>query len=228
MQIAPSVYWLSGRSVNVFLCQDEDGLTLIDTGMPGRQAQILEAIAKLGFRSSEVVRIIITHADIDHAGGAAAIQAETGATVYAGAETSALLCRCRSPKHMPWLAQFLMERFMSYSPCPEAAIETCQEGDVLPVLGELQVLATPGHTLGHHSFYSPTAGVLFAGDALQTRGGRLQVSPKFVTADRDAARRSAIRLLNLAPAHFACGHGPPMSDHSSDDLMILLNELRQN
>ncbi len=101
------------------------------------------------------------------------------------------------------------------------------DGDVLPLLGGLHVLATPGHTPDHFSFYSPTLGVLFAGDALNTRNGRLQATPPSITADPDAARRSALRLLALAPAVIACGHGKPFIGHSADDVMSLFNELRQ-
>lgn len=227
MEIAPSIHWLDGGSSNLYLCEDEDGLTLIDTGMPRREGLVFDAIEELGGRPSDLVRILITHADIDHAGSAAAIQAKSGATIYAGPETAGLIRRGKSPKHLPRPIYFLMDRLLSYKPLPPSAIEIYHDGDVLPALGGLQVLATPGHTPDHHSFYYPAGGVLFAGDALQTRGDRLQSSPKMITADVEAARRSAIRLLELSPAVFACGHGTPMSRHSSDDLMALFNELRR-
>ncbi len=226
MEIAPNVHWLDGGSSNFYLCEDADGLTLIDTGMPKRQGQVFEAIEKLGRQPSDLVRILITHADIDHAGSAAVIQTQTKATIYAGPETAALLITGKSPRHMPWLVQFIIDVFMKYKAVEKSVIQIFQDGDELPILGGLQVLATPGHTLDHHSFFSPTTGLLFAGDALNTRGDRLQSTEKSITADVDAARQSAIRLLQLTPAIIACGHGKPMSDHDVDDLMILFNELR--
>lgn len=225
-KILPDVYWLDGSSSNFYLCQDEDGLTLIDSGMPKRQNLVWQAIEKIGRQPSDLVRILITHADMDHAGSAGAIQEKTGATVYAGAATADLLHRGKSPQHLPWLMQFIANHFMSYQAIPAAAIETIEEGDELPVLGGLQVLATPGHTLDHFSFYAPMNGILFAGDALNTRDGRLQCTPKRITADQEAATRSAIRLLQLAPAVIACGHGAPLSGHSSKDIMTLFNQLR--
>jgi len=33
-EILPDVYWLEGSRGNIFLFVDEDGLTLVDTGMP--------------------------------------------------------------------------------------------------------------------------------------------------------------------------------------------------
>ncbi|MFQ5400552.1 MAG: MBL fold metallo-hydrolase [Anaerolineae bacterium] len=226
-EISPGVYWLDGRSSNFYLCVGDDGLTLIDAGMSRRQQIVWAAMAAIGRRPSELKRLVITHADMDHAGSAAVIQAQTGATVYTGPQTAELLAAGKSPQHMPRLIQFFMDRFVRYQPVPAAAIEVVEDGDILPGLGGLHVLATPGHTLDHHSFYSPAVGILFAGDALNTRDDRLNPTPPRITADREAATRSAIRLLQLAPAVIACGHGRPMSGHSADDLMNLFNELRQ-
>ncbi|HEX6386282.1 MAG TPA: MBL fold metallo-hydrolase [Anaerolineae bacterium] len=226
MQILPDVYWIDGKSSNLYLCVDEDGLTLIDTGSPRRQELVFKTIREIGCQPSDLIRILITHADIDHAGSAAVLQAETAATIYASAATAGFLRRGETPKHLPWPVQVVLNRFMGYTPVAPDAIETVEEGDILPVLGGLHVLATPGHTPDHHAFFSPTHGVLFAGDALNTRGGRIQSTPRLITADEKAARRSAIRLLQLTPAVVACGHGQPMGHHSAEDLMALFNELR--
>jgi glyoxylase-like metal-dependent hydrolase (beta-lactamase superfamily II) len=148
--------------------------------------------------------------------------------VYTGATTAELLSIGKSPQHMPRLIQFVLDRFMGYPLVPMAAIQVVRDGDILPVLGGLHVLATPGHTLDHHSFFSPTTGVLFAGDALNTRDDRLQSTPKRITADETAARQSALRLLELTPSVIACGHGAPMSNPSSSDLMALTNALERD
>ncbi len=228
MELQSNIYWLDGGASNLYLCVAEDGLTLIDTGMPGRHKLVFEKITALGYALADLKRILITHADIDHAGSAAVIQRETGATVLAGPETAELLRQGKSPKHMPRLAQFILDRFFKYKPVPTTAIQIIHDGAELPVLNQLRALATPGHTLDHFSFYSPATGVLFAGDALNTRNGRLNCTPKRITADQAAATRSAIRLLDLAPALIACGHGRPMNNHSSDDLMQLYKTLREN
>ena len=226
MEIRPDVHWLEGRASNLYLCVEADGLTLIDAGMPNEQKLVLAAVRVLGRKPADLTRIIITHADVDHAGSLAALHAATGATVYAGMETADFLTRGATPRHMPGLIQFFVNRFVKYPPTPAAAIRPLAEGDELPVLGGLRVLATPGHTPEHFALYSPGTGVLFAGDALNTRNGRLQRTPGFVTADAQAANRSAIRLLELAPAVFAGGHGAPLRDHDADDLMRLFGQLR--
>lgn len=225
MEIASGVHWLKAGYANVYLCQEEDGLTLIDSGTPRQAATILETIARLGHGPSDLKRILVTHADWDHAGSAADLQAQTGATVIAAPATISYLQRGRAPKHMPQPLAFFVDLFGRYHAVPLAALSPAPAGTVLPILGELHVLATPGHTPDHHAFYSPTRGILFAGDALGTGSGRLDLPAALIAADYEAARRSAQRLLQLTPAIFACGHGDPLADHSSDDLMRLQKEL---
>lgn len=208
--IADGIFWLPMDSVNVYLCVDENGeLTLIDAAMPKYQDKILAAIRELGHSPQQLKRLVITHGDIDHMGSAAALASTLSLTIYAGPETANHLREGRNPKHMPWYADWIMQVFMR--PTPVKQVTIFQDGDVLPLMGGFQAVGSPGHTLDHFSFYHSRTGVLFAGDALNTRQGRLQITPKGITADVAAAERSALRLLNLQPAIIACGHGQPLS-----------------
>jgi glyoxylase-like metal-dependent hydrolase (beta-lactamase superfamily II) len=193
---------------NVYICLDDDGLTLLDSGMPRRARTVLNGVAALGYAPADVKRILVTHADIDHVGSLAALQEATGAALFAGAATRDLLVAGRQPRHLPWLAHAVSSLFFRARRLPAGAITVVAPGDRLPVLDEVEVLATPGHTLDHISFFSPSTGILLAGDALNARGDRLQCSPKNISADWQAARRSALQLLDRRPAYFACGHGP--------------------
>ncbi len=227
-QIIPNVYRIAAGMVNLYLIAEGEGLTLIDTGMPRQQNKVWQAIAAIGRQRSELTRILITHADIDHAGSLAAIQSETGAKVYASGETAVFLQKGKVPQHLPWLMQFVMNNLIGYKPVTAENIEIIKDGDTLPILNGLQVVASPGHTMEHHCFFSPHHGILFAGDALNTNGGHLQPSQPRITADNQLARRTAINLLELAPAIFACGHGDPAKNFSSEDIMKLFNELRHS
>ena len=51
--------------VNCYLVRENDGFTLIDTGMSGQAQPIIEAAQKLGL---PIVRIVLTHAHVDHVG----------------------------------------------------------------------------------------------------------------------------------------------------------------
>src|SRR5271157_5863439 len=72
--IYPSAFW-EGR----------EGITLIDAGFPGLLPGIEGALTGLGLKLKDVRRIFLTHQDLDHIGSAEAIQAATGAEVFAHA-----------------------------------------------------------------------------------------------------------------------------------------------
>jgi glyoxylase-like metal-dependent hydrolase (beta-lactamase superfamily II) len=225
MEILPNLHCVEGKASNIFIWIGENGLALIDAGSPGDAERVLEYIEEIGRRPTEVRAILITHADYDHAGSAAVLQESSKATVYAGTQTAKLLTAGQSPEHMPRLIQFITNRFFKYRPVAEERILLLAEGQRVPDFDDYEVLATPGHCPDHHAFCSSVHGVLFAGDAFNTRGGQLKAGPKRITADEDLARKSAKRLLLLTPAIIACGHGPPMTSHSGDDLMVFYREL---
>lgn len=225
MEIVPGVHWLKAGYANVYLCVEQDGLALIDSGMPGQADKILKYISSLGRTPSELKTILITHADWDHAGSAAEIQARTGATVVAAPQTADFLRRGRAPRHMPKLLAFVLELLGRYKPV--SLVAPAEAGTTLPVLDGLQILATPGHTPDHHAFYNPSRGLLFTGDALGSSSGKIGLPAAFITADVAAARRSALKLLRLAPAIIACGHGAPVRGHDNDDLLQFQRELAQ-
>lgn len=226
-EIVPTLHWIKGRFSNAFLWIGEYGLVLIDSGMPGDVDRILNYIIKIGRPVTDLQAILITHGDIDHAGGAAGIIEQTGAVVYASRKTAEHLTRGQSPEHrpLPRLITGLMNRFMSYPPVPSGSIRIISEGEAIPEVEDWQVLATPGHTADHHAFFNLTQGLLLAGDALDMRGGTLSSSPPRFTADIPAAHRSARRLLRLAPAIIACGHGHPLTDFEVSDILMLDRQL---
>ena len=227
MEIAPNVHWIDAGSVNLYLFADEDGWTLVDSGMPRRQHLVFDTLAELGQQPTDLKRILITHSDVDHTGGMAAIQAESGAIVITSQEAVPYLTTGKTPNHLPRLTQFIVNTLFKFKPITSQNIQLVADGDVLPCLGGLHVIKTYGHTLDHYSFFSPSTGILFAGDALNTREGRINPSPPGITADKELATQSAIKLLELAPATLACGHGRPLSNFSTEDVMTLFNKLRQ-
>jgi len=104
-----------------------------------------------------VKSIVITHAHIDHIGGAAKLRAATGAPVYMN-QNDALL-RDMLDVQAQWLGVETPEKVSIDTPV--------REGDKL-VLGttEFSVLDTPGHTQGSISLWIPSENKLIAGDTL--------------------------------------------------------------
>mgnify|MGYP000049352272 CR=1 FL=1 len=59
--VVPGVYQISLGFVNAFLLESDDGLILIDTGIPGSADKILGAISALGKQPADIHQILVTH-----------------------------------------------------------------------------------------------------------------------------------------------------------------------
>jgi mRNA degradation ribonuclease J1/J2 len=53
---------------NAFLIEDDEGLTLIDAGFPGKEAAVFGAIRELGRSPDQLKHLIFTHGHPDHIG----------------------------------------------------------------------------------------------------------------------------------------------------------------
>jgi glyoxylase-like metal-dependent hydrolase (beta-lactamase superfamily II) len=81
--LAPGVWRipLLGDYVNGFILRDDDGqVTLLDMGLKSSGRKVLAALTSIGSGPSDVTRLLLTHAHVDHAGGAAHVAAATGRT----------------------------------------------------------------------------------------------------------------------------------------------------
>ncbi len=216
MEVTPKVHLIPDVIANPYLIVDTDGLTLIDTGLPGSDKKILKYMSERGYAPKDLACIILTHADIDHVGGLAALKRVTGAHTYASAIEAEAIAKgtpSRAIRPLSFGRRFVMSvvrRF--FKPKPVQVDNILFDGQVLPVLGGLQVLATPGHTPGHISLYSPSTGVLFVGDSIVSRAGALVSSLPANTWDAQKAAESVRRQSALSPRVVCSGHGPVVTD----------------
>ena len=109
----------------------------------------------------KIIKIINTHAHIDHIIGNKALKERYGANIAAHLDTSADFATSRQ--------QLLMFGFDSQIDITKPD-EVLQDGDTFP-LGDdiIEVIATPGHARGSISLYAQALGVVFTGDALFCR-----------------------------------------------------------
>src|SRR2546422_1370650 len=80
--LLPGLHRVKLKASSAYFIEIESELTLVDCGIPGDGARILEALTELGRQPPDVTRIIVTHAHADHFGGLAEVKAATGAEVW--------------------------------------------------------------------------------------------------------------------------------------------------
>lgn len=126
---------------------------------PGDDIADIEAI--LNKHGLKVKAIVITHAHIDHIGGAAKLKKSTGAPVWMNQNDQMLYDHLNV--QAGWLGIAEPER--------TTIDNDARDGDKL-TLGEadFHILQTPGHTQGSLSLFIPAENKLIAGDTL-FRGG---------------------------------------------------------
>jgi glyoxylase-like metal-dependent hydrolase (beta-lactamase superfamily II) len=210
IQVADNIYRLfAGITANQYLIAEPDGISLVDTGLPGSHRLILQSIKQLGYSHQDLKFIFLTHADPDHSGAAAELRRRTPACIVISAiELDGL----RNGKMTRKLLQSTFEGFVFNLTLPlfpvngVEADEVAEDGDVFPVLGGLRAFASPGHTPGHFSYYSDREGVLFAGDAIRCRGKNVTPYLGDSTYDKDTACSSFERLMALKPRLICSGH----------------------
>lgn len=201
--------------VNVFVIEEEDGLTVVDTALRGSHKAILRQAAMKG---KPIERILLTHAHDDHVGSLdALVAAVPDAQVIATARDARLMAGDRSLDDDE----------------PQTKLRGGLSGtDTVPTrligegehVGSLRVVATPGHTPGHISLLDERDGTLFCGDVFSTLGGMAttaQVNPLFplpamATWHRPMVIEAAKKLVELAPERLAPGHGRVVEDPVDD------------
>jgi glyoxylase-like metal-dependent hydrolase (beta-lactamase superfamily II) len=193
-------------SVNCFLVAEDDGFTLVDTGLPGSASDILRAA---GVAGGDIRRIALTHAHQDHVGSLKALHKELpDAEVLISGRDARFLRGDKSldadePQEKP------------RGGYPEVDVEPTRLLNPGDRVGSLEVVASPGHTPGHVAFLDTRDRTLVAGDAFQTLGG-IAVSgkmrplfplPALATWHKPTALESARTLRGLDPSRLAVGHG---------------------
>ena len=209
MQITPTVHRI-GNFVNQYLLIDGKDLTLIDTGMRANAKTILKTLQQLGFDYSDLKRILITHSDADHYGAAFDIKNATGCEIWssqieAEAIKSGVFSRQIEAKGVAKLIMAVLEPVIMVSPAVPVD-KIVSDGEILPILGGLHVIASPGHTPGHISFYLPAERILIAGDAFTGEKGKPVATTNATTGDPIMAIASAKKLLDLNPLVIGGGH----------------------
>jgi glyoxylase-like metal-dependent hydrolase (beta-lactamase superfamily II) len=219
--VAPGVYRVDAirfsNAINVLLLENDDGWTLVDTGVGGSVSRIKDALASLGSGPEDLRRIFLTHQHDDHTGGAQGLlrwapHAEVGASEHEAGVISGR--RAKDPQSNPVLGYLARNAEL-----PTVSVgKVLREGDLV---SGFRIVPTPGHTLGHVSLLRDGDGVLFTADAfgsLAPWGGPKVGVRKALCADPSLARRSAEKLLVEDFSIVVFAHGKTLREGAKERL----------
>ena len=145
-RIFGNTYYVGTCGIAAVLVVGDAGAILIDGATEQAPAAILANIRALGFDPRQVKRLLNTHEHMDHAGGLAGLQRETGAPLLARGPAVATLRRGRSDREDPQFGE------LTGFP-PVGTVHPLADGEVVH-LGTLALAshATPGHAPGGTSW----------------------------------------------------------------------------
>jgi glyoxylase-like metal-dependent hydrolase (beta-lactamase superfamily II) len=186
---------------------EDDAVSLIDCGHSGSLARIRRGLLGLGSSLDRVRRVICTHGHPDHAGSARALSDLGIEILIHPADADNLSIGFRDAARHPSRGRI----FAAMTPDVQR-YTPLDDGDVLPVLGGLEVIHTPGHTPGSVCLYSPRHRLLFVGDALQHRFGRVSFASSLYSDDHASARQQVKRLASLDVDILVFSHYPPRAE----------------
>lgn len=224
--VAPGVHLVEHAGVNCWLVEDDDGVTLVDAGLPGVWRELGEAIRQIGRRPGDLRAIVLTHAHFDHVGVAERLRKSRRLPVWVDEADSELAAHpyryaherprsvypIRHPRAVPILLRMAGAGALRVRGVAE--VRTTAGRVRLDVPGRPEMLPTPGHTWGHCAILLPGRDAVLSGDALVTldpytgeRGPRIVAGA--ATADSELALESLETLAATGVTAVLPGHGEP-------------------
>jgi glyoxylase-like metal-dependent hydrolase (beta-lactamase superfamily II) len=208
MPLAVDSFVMGPFGSNCYVVRAEQGpadAAVIDPG--DDPTPLLPELARLGVQTAG---ILVTHTDVDHIGGVAALAEGTGAEVWAPAgEVEALRAG---------------ETRGGMRVAPHDPAHVVSGGDTISVAGiAFEVVDVPGHSAGHIAFFAD--GQLFSGDLLFAGSvGRVDLEG----GNWDTLLDSVRALLERFPGDTVVwpGHGPATTLGRELQTNPFLHELR--
>lgn len=211
MEVSPGIHELRGRVVNCYLVLDDDGIMLIDTGLPGNSSKIIKYVEKqLKHSPQDIKTIVITHQHMDHMGSLSKMKDITGAKV-AIHPADADYIRGKTNHAGPAFSNIMVKLIqLIYRTKPVEPDILLENGDQI---GEYQVIHTPGHTPGSICLYNPENKTIFVGDNLRYKDGKLQSPGERLLPEPEKYEESMKKLLNYDIEVIFTGHTAPVTSN---------------
>lgn len=245
--ITPDLAYIRTAIVNLFLWgprgAGDRGWVLVDTGMYGSAARIVEAAEERFGKGVRPKAIILTHGHFDHRGSIHELVEMWECVVYAHPlELPYLTGDSAYPPPDPTVPGGAMARLSFMYPRKPidlgGRVRPLPADGTVPGMPGWRWLHTPGHTAGHVSLFREADRTLIAGDAFVTtrqealtyvleQTPEVNGPPSYYTPDWVSAERSVQLLAALEPEIAATGHGIPLKGAQlRDELRALAADFR--
>ncbi len=222
--IADGVWVVRGgfpiKTMNVYLIEDGDGVVVFDAGVEAMGRALRVACARLGGAR----RLILSHADADHRGGAPTL----GAPVYCHPAE-----RAAAEAQSPWREYWHLEKLDPHGRVLLSKLLPAWDGGAVAVEGTVaegdevagfRVIDLPGHAPGLIGLFRESDRLALVSDCVYTldpQTGRKRPAhvphPAF-DADVEQARASIRKLAELEPSAVWAGHADPVTGDVSGQL----------
>jgi glyoxylase-like metal-dependent hydrolase (beta-lactamase superfamily II) len=223
--LADGVVRLGTKYVNWYLVADEQGVTIVDAGVPRYRPQLEPGLELLGRSLEDVKAILLTHADGDHTGVSPKVRSETGAPIHLhpdDAESASKRGKKKIDESMNEAlghleAWKLFGHFTVNGGARPPIIEDTVPvpGGSVDVPGQPVAIPTPGHTPGHVAYWFADHGALMVGDLMCTRNpvtGRVGPQVMAFNVSTPQSFDSLEAVDEIAADLLLPGHGEPWTE----------------
>ena len=219
--------------INIYLVVD-DPITLVDTGPKTDEAvaALRAQLSKIGFKTEDVERIVLTHTHEDHCGLAGMLQRESGARVHVhewefqnisthrhSRVNPDLLKRAGAPSEELERMAARYQLIHHFADAVEDVEAYRDEQEFVFASGALRVIHTPGHTPGSSCLLRESNRLMLAGDTILKN---ITPNPVLNHDPINPNRRfpslgeylvSLARIRELAPTLIKTSHGDDVTDY---------------
>ena len=229
LQLSENVHQINIGATSVVLIENVEGPILVDAGFKWSAKTLKASLNLFDYELTDICALLMTHFHPDHTGGASVL-VENGVKETAIHKLDAPIVSGK--QSMPALMAIPVLKLITNPAMkylvgnPVEPTTLLQGGEILEFPIPINVIHTPGHTLGSVCYHLPTEGVLIAGDALSRRFNRLSGPSKVWSQDWAQGINSLHQLTEFDYDVVCLSHFRPVMENGKKVVKDLVDALQ--